>query len=145
MAKVTDHIWIGSENDSDNKQFLEQNKIDVVLNVANDYPFEYSHRYPAHYGIMLIDYEYPDDDEYDILMQNLNKAINLINEIVRQKKNILVHCHMGVNRAPFVIGKYLIEFQKYNGLGALELLKKANQSRGQKETLSSLLLKSFFI
>ena len=145
MAKVTDCIWLGCESDSDNEEFLTQNKIDVVLNVANKYPRGYSQKYPAYYGIMLIDYDYPDDDEYYTLIDDVNKATNFINEMVRAKKNILVHCHMGINRSPLVIGKYLMDYENYNGQDVYNLLKKVNESRGQKQTLTNSLFKSFFI
>lgn len=135
MSQVIDHLWLGDEDTAVDKDFLTQNKIDIVLNVAGNYPEAYQQKIPAYYGIMLIDWEYPDDDDYDVLRQQIEKAVNFIHNTVNQKKNILVHCHKGVNRAPLVVGTYLKRFHQYDFNKTIKLLEDVNKSRGQENTL----------
>ena len=60
-----------------------------------------------------------------------------IHILMSENKNVLVHCEMGINRSPLVIGYYLMKYRKISYQETISLLEKANMSRGQPRTLTN--------
>ena len=104
MSKIKDYLYLGSLDDSNDKDFLLNNNIKTVINLT------YNHDNIKQENI---DYYKIDtlDNEKQPIIYVINKVINLINEN-KNNRNILVHCYVGKSRSATCVIGYLIN--EYN-------------------------------
>lgn len=56
-------------------------------------------------------------------MEVINLVTDKINEYINKGLKIVIHCHMGISRAPTMIIAYLIRFKKIGFEKAFDFLK----------------------
>ena len=107
MNKITNYIYIGDwESSIDRKQLID-NKIKTIICIndrlkSNKNINLYKKLNIKHYFIQ----------EYDVPQTNLlkyfNKTNKIIEESIKNKKSVLVHCTMGISRSTTVVLAYLL-------------------------------------
>jgi protein-tyrosine phosphatase len=97
---VSGQIWLGNMKAALDPKFIKENKISVIINASVDIPFIFDVIDPAEYGISKLEtYRIPVYDsllEHDIYImeQYLHKVLPfLLKKLLKEKKNILIHCH----------------------------------------------------
>ena len=109
--KIMKGLWLGDEDASSDYKFLKNNKITVVINATMSVPNKFSKR-----GITYI--RVPLDDS--LKMVDINKMTAYLPYIIQtlrrfhvaEKKNILVHCHAGMQRSAIIVASYLCRYYK---------------------------------
>ena len=130
IVKVTDNIHLGGENyeyyDNYDKYF-EKHKITDIIDVSDSY-------YKSKKGDLLkniTQYNIPISESSPSSLskecaQNFSQAVEKLNDLVKQNKQIYVHCAAGINRSPAVICMWLM---KYGGFTFYTAYKKLAELR----------------
>jgi hypothetical protein len=117
--RVHPRIWIGSADAAENEEFIEDNNIDIVLNMAVECTYD---RSVPKCRVVRIGIS-------DAKLSNVGvfaKAAEVISNAVRNDENILVHCAAGVSRSCTAVIAYLM---LHKGLGWEESLFEIRESR----------------
>ena len=101
MTQIKDYLYLGSLNDSNNKDFLTNNNIKTIINVT------YNHENIKYDNIKYYKIETFDNEKQPIIYV-INYVINIINEN-KNNGNILVHCYVGKSRSATCIIAYLMK------------------------------------
>lgn len=101
-------IYIGNANDAVNKKFFIDNNISAVVNCTPDVPFLHTQLN----GIRLILNDSGKKIDIDKMTNFLPKIVLWIDKMVRSGRNILVHCHAGIQRSATVVVAYLMSKYK---------------------------------
>jgi protein-tyrosine phosphatase len=109
--KIIDNIFLGSMNDASNTDVLVENKIEMLISLADicDVP-----------DIECINYSIEDHSDADI-----ETIFGLVfNDIISNSdKNILVVCRRGISRSATIVIGYLIAHYRYSFDDAFMLVK----------------------
>lgn len=107
--KIIPHLYLGSRDNS----YTHPKKFDLVINL--DYPdnlapnqkiLEYKHK-----GVRIVNLGIDDFIKTKII-KTFDTLVKLIDLYLKQKRNVLVHCRMGVSRSASIVIAYLM--WKYN-------------------------------
>lgn len=110
MTRITDRIFLGNYLDAQNEEFLNQNQIDLVINVAVEIPKpNYKYVNPWYYKYRL----------YDIPEQNILHYSKFVYDLIEEflsksNKNILIHCRAGISRSASLLIAYLMKKNHWN-------------------------------
>ena len=106
-------LFIGDEYSSYNKPFLLKNNITVIINCTNDVPFKFKRSFS--YLRVPVDDSLKDKD-IDKMTQFLPLVVEYLKNAHRTgRRNVLVHCHAGVQRSAIVVASYLLKYYKFKG------------------------------
>lgn len=103
--EIIPNLWVGNQAASQDLEFLERCGIGLIINVSNDIPFT-AHYQAAQLRIPVKDRREP--RQYEIMKENLPGALRQIHEALNKGVPVLVHCHSGAQRSPFVVLMYLL-------------------------------------
>ena len=103
---IVPYVWISDLETALDDNFIRQNNIKTVINVTEHAPF--INPQIKQFRIPIQDVA----DENDILLGYLPMAVSIIEDSVKDKQNVLVHCHQGISRSCSVVASYLM---KQNG------------------------------
>lgn len=111
---ISGQIWLGNMKAALDPKFIKENNISVIINASVDIPFIFDVLDPAEYGISKLEtYRIPVYDsllEHDIYImeQYLHKVLPfLLKKLLKEKKNILIHCAAGRQRSGCVVAALL--------------------------------------
>jgi len=117
---IIEHIWIGDAYSAQNKKFLDECDIKLIVSCAvgsvASYPYDINYEL-----IELLDV--PDEEIGDYL----NRVLPVIKRYVDNGQNVLVHCEKGASRSATVVAGYLI---KYHNMSTDEAIKFMKTRRG---------------
>lgn len=117
IDKVIDNLFISSFETATNKDILKKYNIKSILNCAKELDSNLTENYYK--------YELVDELDYNINKDELLSAIEFIDNAVKNKTNILVHCKKGVSRSCTVVIAYFIIKHKKSYSEAYSIVKKA--------------------
>lgn len=118
MDRILDQIYIGNSSDAEKFEEIKRNGITAILNVAHDL------NRPWDLNVLSLKVGLT-DGPCPLNRIGLRVAVDMLSTLVNEGYEILVHCHNGVNRSPFVVAHYLsvvnktdwkIEFEKIKAM-----------------------------
>lgn len=116
-SKITDYIFLGSYQNAINESELKKLKIKYILNCAHECSnFPYKNIHYKHIKLF-------DDPNFD-LSKYFASAFSFINDAVKTKSNILIHCAMGVSRSSAIVIAYLMKSKRMSFKEAFYFVKK---------------------
>lgn len=104
-AKITDHIYLGSQDCCD-LDILKAHNITSVLSVGIEAPCRFS---DINYKFVPC-LDLPETDITDVLVKD---CVPFIESCVKCNSNVLVHCNAGVSRSSTIVIGYLILVKNY--------------------------------
>jgi protein-tyrosine phosphatase len=108
-------LWLGNINISQNRDFIINNDIDVIVNCTPNIPYlELNNHDCNNINKELIKIRIPVEDsllEKDIILMEeyLKEVIPKLIEYHAQNKNILIHCYAGKQRSAIVVATLLFK------------------------------------
>jgi protein-tyrosine phosphatase len=110
---VINNMWLGNKSSSQDRDFLNSNQINLVVNCTRDItiPEWYEHDNINH--IRLPIYDWDSENDNNILKNEIMNIINTMDTYKKNNKNILVHCFAGMQRSATVIACYLMYYYKF--------------------------------
>jgi len=103
---MINHIWggiyVGDDRDAASIKLIRKNKITAILDLTE-----------LHIDERL-------DEE---AMNQVDRAIVRLSRLLSGGNNVLVHCHAGIDRAPFVVACYLYAYQNIPFFDAYDFVK----------------------
>ncbi len=119
-TEIIKGLWIGDAYSSQDTQFFKDYKIGAVINCTPDVPNKFS-RYGVNYLRIPIDDSLQKKD-IDAMKRALLPAIYFINQHRKNDKNILVHCHAGIQRSADIVVGYLMKVHKFSLVKAIDFV-----------------------
>lgn len=116
-------LWLGNEGAALSNEILQQHNISVIVNATKHIPCE----------LNLIYYRVPVNDpgptrdlmseDHKIMLEHIPEVLSFIDYHLSKKRNILVHCHAGMQRSVSIVFLYLYlyVFKEYPSKQRLEL------------------------
>ena len=117
---IIDNIYLGSAFNACNKEFIDNNKIGLIINITPDINNYFDYDESIEYLSYPI-YDNNIDDIEPFLETSFNKLIHFIEN--NPNKKILIHCFMGASRSATILLYYLIKKHKYNLNDAITFIK----------------------
>ena len=136
MSEILPGLFLGSKVDAMDVNFLTENNITCILNVAKS---TYSIYYDESLNIDVLKIPLIDHPSENIKIE-LDLGYSFINLSILQNRNILVHCVAGISRSSTFVLYYLMK--KYN----MNLTDALNFSRQKRQIIrpNSGFLKTLF-
>tara|TARA_B100001093_G_C26729445_1_gene971528 strand:- start:771 stop:1184 length:414 start_codon:yes stop_codon:yes gene_type:complete len=124
-TEIISGLWIGSINDSYNKDFYNDNKINIVINCTNDQAFLNLDNLKK---IRIPISNIPDiNNDIYLLNQNKDKILQFINDSI-EENNIFIYCYNGITISPLIVGLYMIKYGKISTDVIKDILKSKNSN-----------------
>lgn len=117
--KINDNLFIGDYLCALDKNFLENNNINIVVNCSKN--LEFSDQNIHKYRVNL-----HDDMQYSTIMLMVNYLKNLspiLNNHVEKNDKILVHCRCGMQRSATILAGLLMYRYKITKWQAIKIIK----------------------
>lgn len=123
-ARITKNVYLGCSDAATNEQWLKENRITHVLNVANECSVQQD--LYNRLGIIWLHLKMNDSvkSSKNGLEENMYEAVEFISAANSVKGRILVHCSEGISRSATILAIYLMKCKKMSLLKALTLLRK---------------------
>jgi hypothetical protein len=115
MAKISEHIYLGSYITASDEKQLDELKIGCVVNVAK----KCHNMFPKKYDYIFSPF---DDDSY-IPKDIIDTIVDMMHQYITKKINVFVHCRMGKSRSVFTIAYYLTKYSIMEKNAILTLIK----------------------
>ena len=105
--KVLPNLYIGNINIANNKKFIKEKNIKVIINCTGDIPNFFQFTENLEYYRIPVDDSLANEDINQMKLY-LPKFVNIINNSLLQNKPVLVHCYAGRQRSACLIIAFLI-------------------------------------
>lgn len=107
-------LWLGNYKSALDIEFIKQNNISVIVNCSVDLPYIYDIIDVNSHGLSKLEtfripvYDSLLDHDIYIMEQYYHTVIPfIIKKLLKEHKNILVHCHAGAQRSASVVAAVL--------------------------------------
>lgn len=115
--RIINGLWIGSERDAADPDFLRKHDIRLIVNATDSVP--------QYYDIRTL--RVPVDDARDSA-RRMTKYLPIssiaIDDVLRHGQNVLVHCRAGMNRSATVVAGYLMYSRGLTAAQAMFFIKR---------------------
>ena len=120
IHQVTENLFLSGYKATKNKEMLQKMGIGHIINLtshksANAYPEEFNYS----------SFMFSDQVDFD-LASKLNDVLVIIRALTEQGRKVLVHCQMGISRAPSVVMAFLMQYKGHSYETALKRVQAAN-------------------
>ena len=116
ITKIWDNLYLGSYLDAQNLALLRKIKITHILTVAA----ELKPMFPESFTYLHIQ---ANDHKLFQLIKYFDSIAEFIDNAIKNKGIVFVHCKWGISRSPTSIIAYLIKYHKMNPFEARNLIK----------------------
>lgn len=106
-TEIIRYLFLGSEARVCDEKWLTNHNIETVVNATDDPMCEYT----SHIKYVML---YMVDRPEQNIIPYLEKIATLIDDAIRRRKGILIHCHMGISRSASLVW-YWLATRKYGG------------------------------
>lgn len=114
VNEIIPGLWLGNETAATNYEFIASCNISNIVNATKHIPCKWVKSLNIDYYRIPVNDPGPnvniDNEDNICMLNNLPQVTKYINDNLKNKKNILVHCHAGIQRSATVILVYLIEY-----------------------------------
>lgn len=114
MSEIVDGLYIGNWRDAQNRAFLVNRNVTHILCAASELRPVFTKVYD------YLHIQAQDTQSYNI-MRHFDTAASYINNAIKNKGTILVHCFAGISRSSSLVIAYLMKYQKMTMNQALKL------------------------
>jgi protein-tyrosine phosphatase len=120
IFQIEEHLFCSGYHTAQNRNVLQSQNISHIINLT-------AHKYPnAHVDVFThSSFSFSDHENFD-LTSRLAPVLEIIQEKISKKENVLVHCQKGISRAPSVIIAFLIKHRKMSFEDSLKMVQKHN-------------------
>jgi len=141
VSQIIDRLWVGGEGSSASRQFFEKEGIEAVVNCTPSLQHNF-YKLGVEY-IRVPAGDSTDKEDMDIMREMMPLVVEWI-RVHHQVmgKNVLVHCHQGINRSATFVCAYLMKHYGMTFKDAVEFLIMRRQSifyNGDRPTFKKLL------
>jgi protein-tyrosine phosphatase len=102
--KIMNNIYLGNLSAAVSQEYIKENDINHIISAVTG-------AYPIHENVTYTCLDLLDESFFEI-NKVFNETNNVIEEKLRNNKNILIHCICGVSRSTTILCAYFIK--KYN-------------------------------
>lgn len=139
LTQIINFLYLSDFKTVEDEEFLTKNKIEIIINLTSEKcPNSLSKKFK------IIEFNIKDNPDVHIF-ETIKKVTEKIDQFIKLKKNIVVHCYKGISRAPTMIMAYLMLFRKFNFEKAFEFVREkspiVDPNAGFLIQLSNLLVK----
>jgi predicted protein tyrosine phosphatase len=120
ISKIMDNLFLSCFFGAINENTIKQHKIDCIVKMYGR--GEKNGPYKYHENIEYLEIDALDIPEYKI-SKDFVKCFKFINDKIKDKKNVLVHCHAGISRSSTIVIMYLMVKYKISMSKAYEYVK----------------------
>lgn len=100
--QIIKNLWIGSEKDAADMNFMKKNNIRLIVNATDSVPVYAK-------GIKTLRIPVGDDPYYSEKMgKYIPIAVVAIHDVLNHGQGVLVHCRAGMNRSATTVAGYLM-------------------------------------
>ena len=103
IAQLTENLLLSGENEADNVDVFKILGVTAILNVGYEVP---SRNHKDFLTVKVGIHEFEENPEF---MKFL--AIYALSKLIDNGNKVLVHCHAGAHRSPYIAFSYLAEKQ----------------------------------
>ena len=122
IFEIIPNLYISSYKSASNRSLLESENIKIILNLT-------AHKCENLYPSLIKYYSYCiADNSHFKLDANILEALKIIKEAIDKNNKVLVHCQMGISRAPTIVIAFLIKHKLMSFEDALSLVKNKSPS-----------------
>ena len=116
LNEIIDNLYIGNS-----KSFINNN-FDLIVNCTKEYEIPFStNNTSMNIRISIKDDPYECDKFLSII--NDSNVLDIINDFITNKKTVLVHCSMGMQRSCALVTCYLIKYYSMDYIEAIKYIK----------------------
>jgi protein-tyrosine phosphatase len=120
ITPIIDNLFLSCCFGAVNTNTIKQNKIDCIVKMYGNSDSNGIYKY--HPGITYLEIDAYDVPNYRI-SQHFVECFKFINDNIKNKKNVLVHCHAGISRSSTIVIMYLMVKYKITMQKAYEYVK----------------------
>ena len=142
VNEIAPGLWLGNQAASQSDKFINSKNIDAIVNCTKHIPNKFKGlaylRIPVNdpgpaSGVM--------NEDHKKMLENLITALEFIDSHIKAGKNVLVHCHAGMQRSATVVIYYLMCVSKIENIPAGRVSRKKLAQIKYRSTLSHVLAK----
>lgn len=100
-------LWVGDADAAVDPRFIMGKRIGAIVNCTPDIPMMFKRHGVQYYHANLDDSLQPKDTKK--MIRHLPHAVKFIREQRNLGKNVLIHCHAGMQRSAAICAAYLSE------------------------------------
>ena len=123
LQKIEPHLFLACRMSTQHVDLLNENKVDAILDVTAEFDGLDWTAYQEDYKYLNV----PVLDHTSPTSEQLVLAINWLNQLISDNKNVVVHCALGRGRSVLVVAAYLLA--KNPSLSVDDALRQINQIR----------------
>ena len=120
IFKIEDHLFLSGYQGAKNRCILKEKNIKHIINLTAHKCSNVHEDLVTHSSFSFADHE-----NFN-LNDHLDSVIDIIQEKVEAKENVLVHCQKGISRAPSIIMGFLIKKRNFTYEQSLKYVQKKN-------------------
>lgn len=109
--EIIPNIWLGNKEAANDHAFLKKNNIEVVFNCTKDLPHYHESNKKIKYIRLAVNDSLMNKD-YMIMTDALIVLVPILENYVKNKKPVLIHCFAGMQRSACLLCAYLIKTMK---------------------------------
>lgn len=103
-------VYVGNMRAASDQSFFHDAHIGAVVNATPDVPFTFYDKGVSY--IRLVVDDSGRDRDMDIMYQAFPNITNWMNKQMKSGRNILIHCHAGVQRSASIAAAYMIRYYR---------------------------------
>jgi protein tyrosine phosphatase len=111
-------LYLGNSQSQKKLDFLNSIGVQAVLSVTSNMFHTYSTSALPYHKILDVE----DEREADLKM-HFQESAKWINQHIKEGRNVLVHCHLGVSRSSSIVIAYLMRYQNMSLKQSIEFVK----------------------
>lgn len=117
LQHIVDHVFIGSSKGAKDAALLNEHGITAIINTTSSVPNHFEGSPGFSYTRLPLE-----DSDRDPIYEAMGYAMDVLLDCARNRKNVLVHCRMGVSRSATIVARYIMHTRRCSARDALSSL-----------------------